>query len=288
MAEGEERYVELAPRGRSLPLNSKRLTVAHVQQLARTLALPTTASSDDIRQMTDGKLTEMGREPPIVQVIVQREVEGGRAYLYLQDASGVFLESEPDPEPSAHRTEKEVETGEEEADEVETLKQALDKAIKQNAALDREVSSLRKGLQKQKDRVKELWKLNCEQLADHDSIIPAKDVEISSLRARVEELTMHEHAPGRESSATTGVRLIDPDHTSPHRGPRDRMSPDPRLPGPRPPIACRGKAPTIDFFTGENQEICIDDWLPALERASTWNGWTEEEWLMQLAGHLSG
>ena len=108
--------------------------------------------------MIDRKLTEMGREPPNVQVVVQCEVEEDQAYLYLQDASGVFLESEPDPEPSAHRTEKEVETGEEEADEVETLKQALDKAIEKNAALDREVSSLMEGLQKQKDRVKELWK----------------------------------------------------------------------------------------------------------------------------------
>lgn len=290
MAEGgEERYVEPAPRGRPLPLNSKRLTAAHVQQLARTLELPTTASSDDIRQMIDGKLTEMGHEPPNVQVVVQREVEGGRAYLYLQDASGVFLESEPDPEPSAHGTEKEAETGEEEADEVETLKQALDEATEKNAALASEVSSLREGLQKQKDRVKELWKLNCEQLAEYDSIIAAKDVEISSLRARVEELTMHEHAPGGESPATTGVRLVDPpDDTSPHRGPRDRMSPDPRPPGPRPPIPRRGKAPPVDSFTGENQEIRIDDWLPALERASTWNGWTEEERLMQLAGHLRG
>ena len=239
--------------------------------------------------MIDGKLTEMGREPPNVQVVVQREVEGGRAYIYLQDATGVFLESEPDPEPSAHGTEKEEETGEEESDEVETLKQALDEATEKNAALAREVSSLREGLQKQKDRVKELWKINCEQLAEHDSIIAAKDVEISSLRARVEELTMHEHAPGGESLATTGVRLIDPPgDTSPHRGPGDRMSRDPKPPGPRPPIPHRGKAPPVDSFTGENQEIRLDDWLPALERASTWNGWSEEERLMQLAGHLRG
>ena len=110
--EGDERYVELAPRGRPLPLNSKRLTAAHVQQLARTLGLPTTASPDNIRQMIDGKLAEIGREPPNFQVVVQREVEGDRAYLYLQDASGVFLESEPDPEPSAHGTEKEIQMGE--------------------------------------------------------------------------------------------------------------------------------------------------------------------------------
>ena len=81
--EGDERYVELAPRGRPLPLNSKRLTAAHVQQLARTLGLPTTASPDDIRQMIDGKLAEIGRETPNVQVVVQHEVEGDRAYLYL-------------------------------------------------------------------------------------------------------------------------------------------------------------------------------------------------------------
>ena len=59
-------------------------------------------------------------------------------------------------------------------------------------------------------------------------------------------------------------------------------------PGPRPPIPRRGKAPPVDSFTGENQEIRIDDWLPALERASTWNGWTEEERLMQLAWYLRG
>ena len=123
--EGDERYVELAPRGRPLPLNSKRLTAAHVQQLARTLGLPTTASPDDIRRMIDGKLAEIGREPPNVQVVVQREVKGDRAYLYLQDASGVFLESEPDPEPSAHGTGKEMQTGETSTDEEERTRWRL-------------------------------------------------------------------------------------------------------------------------------------------------------------------
>ena len=35
-------------------------------------------------------------------------------------------------------------------------------------------------------------------------------------------------------------------------------------------------------------EILLDDWLPALERARDWNGWTEAELLMQMAGHLKG
>ena len=50
----------------------------------------------------------------------------------------------------------------------------------------------------------------------------------------------------------------------------------------------RGKAPPIDEFTAEDRHITFDDWLPILERAATWNGWSKEESLMQLAGHLRG
>ena len=50
----------------------------------------------------------------------------------------------------------------------------------------------------------------------------------------------------------------------------------------------RGKAPPIDSFSGEHSEIQFDDWLPSLTRASTWNERTDEEQLMQLAGHLRG
>ena len=42
------------------------------------------------------------------------------------------------------------------------------------------------------------------------------------------------------------------------------------------------------MYTGENPEILLDDWLPALQRAATWNGWTQQEHLIQLAGHLRG
>ena len=52
------------------------------------------------------------------------------------------------------------------------------------------------------------------------------------------------------------------------------------------PVQRRGKAPSIDPFTAEDPEIRFDDWLPTLERAAAWNGWSEEETLMQLAGYL--
>ena len=48
-----------------------------------------------------------------------------------------------------------------------------------------------------------------------------------------------------------------------------------------------GKAPPVDPFTGEEPDLCFDEWLPSLERAWVWNDWIEEL-LLQLAGHLPG
>ena len=50
----------------------------------------------------------------------------------------------------------------------------------------------------------------------------------------------------------------------------------------------RGKAPLVDPFSGDDGVTRFDDWLPSLERASSWNAWTDEEKLLQLAGHLRG
>ena len=50
----------------------------------------------------------------------------------------------------------------------------------------------------------------------------------------------------------------------------------------------RGKAPPIDSFDGESPDVLFEDWVPALQRAADWNGWSEKEMLIQLAGHLRG
>ena len=38
----------------------------------------------------------------------------------------------------------------------------------------------------------------------------------------------------------------------------------------------------------EDKNVRVEDWVPALERAAQWNGWTKSEQLLQLAGHLQG
>ena len=47
---GEEHgdLVDTTPQGRLFPLNSHRLTSAHLKQIAESLGLPTTGSSDEI------------------------------------------------------------------------------------------------------------------------------------------------------------------------------------------------------------------------------------------------
>ena len=50
----------------------------------------------------------------------------------------------------------------------------------------------------------------------------------------------------------------------------------------------QGKAPPIDSFTGEDNEVRFEDWIPTLERAVTWNNWTDEKTLIQLPRYLCG
>ena len=52
--------------------------------------------------------------------------------------------------------------------------------------------------------------------------------------------------------------------------------------------ARQGKAPPIEPFTGDNEVVRLDDWIPTLQRASRWNDWSEEDLLLQLAGYLRG
>ena len=79
--------------------------------------------------------------------------------------------------------------------------------------------------------------------------------------------------------------------TSPVQAPSVLPSPDMRITTsviPTVPKARKGKAPPDEFFTGEDPQVRLDDWLPGLVRTSRWNGWSAEEQLIQLAGHLKG
>ena len=121
---------------------------------------------------------------------------------------------------------------------------------------------MRQQLELKKARVKELWRMSCEQVAEHDALILAKDEEIARLKVQLAERVC-QRSP---ISPDTGSLLV-----SDVAQPRE---------------ARRGRAPPIDTFTGEDSAVRLDDWLPGLERVAHWNGWTSDEKEIQLAGHL--
>ena len=65
---------------KALPLSSRRLTATQLRDLAAAFHLPTTASTEDIRLMTEGCLQEKGQNPLNVQVCLDDPlpVEGRR------------------------------------------------------------------------------------------------------------------------------------------------------------------------------------------------------------------
>ena len=123
------------------------------------------------------------------------------------------------------------------------------------------MATLEEALVKEKDKLKSIWKMNCEQLAAYDQEITAKDTEIAHLKSRL-------------AVVPTG-RPLDPIAAG-FIPTTQRSSP---LPEVSDMAVCRrtGKAPPVDPFTGDNSDIRFEDWLPSLE-----------EKLIQLAGHLRG
>ena len=123
---------------------------------------------------------------------------------------------------------------------------------------------VRQQLELKKTRVKELWRMSCEKVAEHDALIISKDEEIARLKTQLAERVCQRRptSPDAESLLVSDVA--------------------------KPREARRGRAPPIDTFTGEDSAVRLDDWLPGLERVAHWNGWTSDEKVIQLAGHLRG
>ena len=150
----KEATLEGAPNGHCarllIPLNSKRLTAAHLKRLATALDIPTTAAGDEVRQMVEGKLGEQGREPRNVQVVLGAMP---RDSFSLRDAEGTFLtvdaeeeaRAEDAPEPS--NSESEGSGGE------------LDGLRAELLTVKAENKELRQQVEQQKARVRELGRL---------------------------------------------------------------------------------------------------------------------------------
>ena len=287
-------YEQTWPEGRTLPLNSRRLDAWHLQQLAVLLELPRNASMDDTRQMIDGKLTEMGKQPQNVQVIV-KETSCTEVVLHLTDSEGIIAQSDPTIRRRRTSTDGDIEQLQETRKQLEEVSQALQDAQQTVQALEEELATatsraeaaearlptdsstpeeverIRTALRREQAKTRELWQQNCQRLAEFDATLAAKDDEIQRLQAREREHRSGSRGGLEDARSHTGSPIPADATTRPDVGKRRR-----------------GRAPPVDPFTGEDPEVRLEDWIPSLRRVADWNEWTEEELLLQLAGHLRG
>jgi len=278
------------PTGTTYHLNSKRLKTRQLRRIATALGLAGNASAEDTRRMIEGKLRELDREPVDVQVIVPDA--DGDGMLYLIDDEGIILTVEAIIDShvtgdeiansrSALRRESGSRSPTAESNELEAVTEelrqarlALEEEKQRSAAQMAELTALRESLAKEKQKVKRMWREKCEQLLTHEDEQDTKDAEIRTLKAELARLQGH----------SSGTLLHGPEVT-----PTGSATPIRRLEYEvnRGPSGSRvGKAPPIDTFTGESVDVLWEDWLPLFERAAHWNGWTEEEKLLQIAGYF--
>ena len=234
---GASLTVAAEPRGKVLPLNSKRLKVAQLQRLARALSLPTSTSGNELQQMIDGKLEELKKKPRNVTVVIT-EAERGVERLALWDDNGSFLNvvpETPEGEGDKDRTDSEPTT--------EELQSALDRVLEENAllktqltqqqaaleeerervgALEKEnerleeitspgrVSELEEELKREKDKMKSVWRMQCEQLAQYDSEVSEKETEITELKAKLAKHGKPDDEVVKGGTGRTGERNSSP------------------------------------------------------------------------------
>ena len=75
-----------------------RLTRSHIKQLAKSFDLPLHGClMAETRQMVEGKITELGKQPQNVHILIRRDEESEGLHLSLQDESEIFHEVQPEP-----------------------------------------------------------------------------------------------------------------------------------------------------------------------------------------------
>ena len=187
--------VHESPRGvriakRPLPLDSKCLTGAYMQAIARAIELLTKGSVRETRQMIEGELGDDDRESTNVQVLIEEDGDSAE-FVSLVNVNGVFLGPEPIFYPHEElsdiggaETHGESEDETVDRSDVVRFEGELAASVARNE-LEAKVSALSGELARVKERVNEIWKLNCSQMVAFDGTITAKDAKIEQLTAKV-------------------------------------------------------------------------------------------------------
>ena len=134
-----------------------------------------------------------------------------------------------------------------------------------SSAAGEEVNKLKYELKHERERAKQAWHLSCAQVTKQENFLAKREDKIAELKRKL-RVSLHDDS----------IRS----HSSESESESHDLSPDVRMEH----VRRRGKAPPVDTFTGEDADFRFDDWLLALQRAASWNCWSDED---PISGSLS-
>jgi len=193
------------------------------------LELPTTGSADELRQQIEGRLAE--REDHNIQVVIQ-ETAQVETVMWLVDADGAFLQTAPVCRDKGSSESERVcrELKEKNAqlqEELTAVQQQLEEHSRvvelteqmeehePSTELAVEVERLKKELELEKTKRQQAWKTSCEQVAEQDALLTAKDEEITALRAKIAASRLSEEEEDR-LSLPDPLHSPTPSRSTPH------------------------------------------------------------------------
>ena len=163
---------------RVLHLSPKRITAHHLQQISEALQLPASGSADQMCQLIEGKFrSDQDRDPTNVQVVI-KECSLMKVTLALIDEDAQFLVMPPQIRPGDEEREAVLEknaalkdalsqarTGlDQEQETVANLQAELAKSKeREHGDIAAEVEGLKLQLEEQRNKNKQIWRLQCAQ-----------------------------------------------------------------------------------------------------------------------------
>ena len=195
--------LDALPEGQVFSLSSSRLRKTHLCLAAEVLRLPTTMGVEETRQLIEGQLISMNREPGLVQVILQeRKRVALDLRLYLVDQAGVFAQAS-----AAKDTSEETLTTNHELEELwEQLKEAHAQLSKLQRQLQEIIASHTEELKKERERAKKLWTQMSARVERLDSALTGKEELIVQLNQQLAAHAVERPVgPAAEGDAVTNV-----------------------------------------------------------------------------------